>query len=120
MSDDIRFSVNGIELLFWDGQEFSQGSPLAYELSVDGEPVRCGPFDPNPLPYRTGFLVAGRAQGFWGLGFAVYWFESGDRRPKRVSKVEDFLSLRSAGDGFVEAATKAYGDGDVKRIPIQV
>jgi hypothetical protein len=120
VTDEIHASVNGIELLFWGGHEFSQGSPLVYELSVNGEPVGGEHFDPKPLPYRDSFIVARRAKGFLNYGFAVYWFDRNNRQLKRVSKVRPFLSICSAREGCVEAATKAYGDGDVQRIAIDV
>jgi hypothetical protein len=72
------------------------------------------------VPYGDSFLIARRAKGFMLYGFAIYWFDRQTRRLKRVSKVKPFLSLRSAGDGAVEAAMKAYGDGDVRRMAITV
>jgi hypothetical protein len=120
MTDEIRANINGIELLFWGGHEFSQGSPLVYELSVNGEPVGGEHFDRNPVAFRDSFLVARRAHGFLQYGFAIYWFDPKAHLLKRVSKVRPFLSLRSVDKGGVEAATKGYGDGDVKRITITV
>jgi hypothetical protein len=117
---EIQTSINGMNLLFFGGHEFSQGSPLVYELTVNGEAVGGEHFDPHPVAYRDGFLIARRAHGFLQYGFAIYWFDRDNRRLKRVSKVRPFLSIRSAGEGFVEAATKAYGDGDVKRIAVDV
>ena len=118
MTEEIRANINEIELLFWGGHEFSQGSPLVYELSVDGEPVGGEHFDPNPVPYGDSFLIARRAKGFLLYGFAIYRFDRDSRQFKRVSRVKPYFSLRSAGNGFAEAATKGFGDGDVRRIPI--
>ena len=120
MTDEIRAKANGMELLFWGGHEFSQGSPLVYELSINGESVGGEHFDPNPIAYRDSFLIARRAHGFLQYGFAIYWFDPQRRQLKRVSRVKPFLSLRSAADGSAEAATKAYDDGDVRRISISV
>jgi hypothetical protein len=120
VTDEIRANVNGLELLFWGGHEFSQGSPLVYELSVDGDPVGGEHFDPKPVPFGDSFLVARRTKGFLLYGFAIYLFDRQARRLKRVSRVKPFLSLRSVSNGYVEAATKAYDDGDVKRIAITV
>ena len=117
MTEEIRADVNGFELLFWGGHEFSQGSPLVYEVSVNGEPVGGEHFDPHAVAYSDSFLVARRAHGVLQYGFAIYWFDPHRRQFKRVSKVRPFLSLRSVGGGFVEAATEAYGDGDVQRMP---
>lgn len=118
MTEPIRAKIGDFDLAFWDGHEFGMGSPLIYSLSVNGKGFGDG-FDRNALPYLDGFLIARRARGAWGLGFAVFWFDPKARRFQQVSSVSSVLSLRSVGDGYVEAAHKAYGDGDVRRVELR-
>ena len=118
MREDIQATINDHELLFWGGHEFSQGSPLVYELTVDGKTIGGEHFDPQPVAYRDGFLIARRAKGFGLYGFAVEWFDPKSQTFLRFSGVRPYLSLRSAGDDEVIAATIGFGDGAVRNIRI--
>lgn len=118
MTDAIRATVGDFDLAFWDGHEFGMGSPLVYSLTVNGDGFGDG-FDPHALPYLEGFLVARRAKSLSGLGFAVFWFDPKTKQFRHLSKVFPVLSLRTVGDGYVEAAHQAYGDGDVRRTELR-
>ena len=56
--------------------------------------------------------------GLGQFGFAIYWFDPQRHEFRRVSKVKPYLSVRSVGEGYVEAAHRAYGNGDVRRVEL--